>query len=77
MTADEQKAIGVALHQAMKREPVVHAYVDESMIGGLRIHVGDKMLDASVDAQLRKMREKMMIDGSSTLRERLDHMYDG
>lgn len=76
LSQQELASITQTLQEAIKREPIVHAYIDENMIGGLRIQVGDKMLDASVDAQLRRMREKMDSEGAGSLRERLDRMFN-
>jgi len=75
LAPEQVQSITGTLRSVMKREPVVHTYVDETMIGGLRIQVGDKMLDATVDAQLRKMRERLIEKGGGALRERIDRMF--
>jgi F-type H+-transporting ATPase subunit delta len=46
--------------EALKREVVLHQYVDESIIGGMILRVQDRLLDASVRAQLRAMRRKLL-----------------
>lgn len=76
LSSQELASITQTLRDAIKREPVVHAYIDETMIGGLRIQIGDKMLNASVEAQLRQMREEMNSNGAGRLRERLDGMFN-
>jgi F-type H+-transporting ATPase subunit delta len=48
------------ISDALKREAVVHTYVDESLIGGLVVRVGDKLIDASVKSQLQSMRERLL-----------------
>ncbi len=68
------KAIGDRLRAAIKREPVLHAYTDESMIGGLKLQIGDQMIDASVATQLRKVRERLVTHGAAELRARADRM---
>jgi F-type H+-transporting ATPase subunit delta len=45
---------------ALKRDAVVHPRVDESIIGGLIVRVGDKLIDASVKSQLQLMKEKLL-----------------
>lgn len=72
----EIDAIREKLQTAMKREPVVHAYTDETMIGGIRIQVGDKLLDASVDAQLRHMQSRLLENGGSALRSKIDRIIN-
>lgn len=74
---DEIEGIRSTLHAAMKREPVVHAYTDDTMIGGIRIQVGDKLLDATVDAKLRHMRTRLREGGGDALRSRIDRIIEG
>jgi F-type H+-transporting ATPase subunit delta len=46
--------------QALKKDAVVHQYVDEEIIGGMILRVGDKVIDASVRRQLAAMKERML-----------------
>ena len=48
------------ISQALKRDAVVHPYVDESIIGGMILRVGDKLIDASVKNQLNSIKEKLL-----------------
>ena len=52
LTASLQKKFGLAL------KPTVS--VDASLIGGVRVNVGDQVLDTSVQAQLERMRVALM-----------------
>ena len=45
---------------ALKKDAIVHQYVDESIIGGLVLRVEDKLIDGSVRAQLERMKRKLM-----------------
>jgi F-type H+-transporting ATPase subunit delta len=49
-----------AVSEALKRDAVIHQYVDESIIGGLMLRVQDKLIDTSVRAQLAAIRQKML-----------------
>lgn len=46
--------------EALGKEAVVHQYVDEEIIGGMILRVGDKIVDASVRRQLDAMRERLL-----------------
>lgn len=46
--------------QALKKEVVLHQYVDEKIIGGLVLRVQDKLIDASVLSQLEGMKRRLM-----------------
>ena len=60
LSPDELKDATKRISQALKREAVIHPYVDESIIGGIILRVGDKLLDASVKNQLNSIREKLL-----------------
>ena len=51
------------LGRALDREVVLHQYVDPSLIGGLKLRVGDQLLDASVATQLRLLRASLADTG--------------
>lgn len=74
---DQGAAIQQKLRDALKREPIMHFYTDETMIGGMRLQVGDKLIDATVDTQLRRMREQIIEDGGSEIRERFGRIVEG
>ena len=60
LTPDQLEQVRRKVSAALKREAVVHQYVDESIIGGLLIRVEDQLLDASVKAQLRAIRRQLL-----------------
>jgi len=45
---------------ALGRDAVIHQYVNENIIGGMVIRVGDKLIDASVRAQLDAMKHQLL-----------------
>ncbi|CAN5460398.1 F0F1 ATP synthase subunit delta [soil metagenome] len=60
LSPDELNDATQRITQALKREAVVHPYVDESIIGGIILRVGDKLIDASVKNQLNTIKEKLL-----------------
>ena len=58
--SDEQVADLIKLLEpkfGLKLKP--HVIIDASLIGGVRVVVGDQVLDTSVQAQLQRMRDKL------------------
>ncbi|MAJ47152.1 MAG: ATP synthase F1 subunit delta [Planctomycetes bacterium TMED75] len=53
---------------ATGKEPVLHHYSDPDMIGGIKLLIGDQLIDGSVATRLRRMREGILGAGSSGLR---------
>ena len=53
------KKCGRKCRRRLKKDAVVHQYVDESIIGGLVLRVQDKLIDASVKTQI-ELREQLL-----------------
>ena len=60
LTAEQFEDVRQRVGQTLKREVVLHQYVDESIIGGMVLRIGDRLLDASVRAQLQALRQKLL-----------------
>lgn len=43
-------------------------HVDESLIGGLKLRIGDRLIDASVQSQLQRMEQKLIAAGRERAR---------
>ncbi len=76
LPADQLDSIRQRLKHALQREPVLHPYTDDSMIGGLRMRFGDKLIDASIATRLRRMREQLIEGGSGAIRARYDSIVE-
>ncbi len=74
---DQLTGIRDSLQKALGREPVVYTYTDPAMVGGIRMQVGDRMVDASIATRLRRMRETLSKDGASRLREGFNKAFEG
>jgi F-type H+-transporting ATPase subunit delta len=64
-----------ALTGKLGRQVVMHCYTDATMIGGVRIQVGDQLLDASVSTQLNKLREQLSTRGAPAVRAAADRIF--
>jgi len=49
------------ISSALKKDAVVHQYVDEKIIGGMVLRVDDKLIDASVKSQLEALKRKLFL----------------
>jgi len=48
------------ISQALGRDAVIHQYVDDNVLGGAILRVGDKLIDASVRYQLQALKEQLL-----------------
>ena len=39
------------------KEPVLHSYVEPAMLGGVKLRIGDQLIDGSVQTKLRRLSE--------------------
>jgi F-type H+-transporting ATPase subunit delta len=59
LTDDEERDLAAALGRSFGREVRLQVVVDESLIGGLTVRIGDEIIDASVARQLDEARRKL------------------
>jgi F-type H+-transporting ATPase subunit delta len=58
------------------KEPVLHPYVDKKILGGIKLRIGDQLIDGSVQTRLRKLSENLKNNGGAAVRERLEAYMD-
>lgn len=76
LIGDEAKAvIHDRIQSAIGKEPVIHTYADEDMIGGIKLRIGDQLIDGSVQTQLRRMRSNLL-GSHAQLRERISSFME-
>ncbi len=56
----ELELVRQRISTAIQKEAVIKQHVDESIIGGIVIRVGDKLIDGSVKAQLQTIEKKLL-----------------
>ena len=69
---DEADHLRNVLRDRLKREPVVYSYTDPTMIGGFKLRVGDRLLDASFKTRLNKLKDQIKEQGGKQIRARFD-----
>jgi len=68
---DRLDAIASGLGQSLGGKTVrLEQHVDQAVIGGLRLRVGDQLLDASVATQLRNIEAKLKEEGRERARQK-------
>lgn len=60
--------LATTLKSRLGREPVLHLYKDASMVGGMKLRIGDQLIDGSVAAKLRRMRRSLVEDAGAKVR---------
>ncbi|MFV1951336.1 MAG: FoF1 ATP synthase subunit delta [Nitrospinota bacterium] len=60
LTSDIIARLEKSLTQSTGDEVEIKSEVDESIVGGLIIRIGDKIVDASLQKQLRMIRKEML-----------------
>ncbi|MBI2776373.1 MAG: F0F1 ATP synthase subunit delta [Chloroflexi bacterium] len=60
LTADETRAVRARIEAMTGAGVELRAEIDESLIGGLTVRVGDQLLDASVRGRLERLRHQLV-----------------
>jgi F-type H+-transporting ATPase subunit delta len=63
LSGEQLEEVRQRISAALSKDAVVHQYVDDSIIGGVILRVGDKLIDASVRYQLRAIKEQLLAAG--------------
>lgn len=63
LDATQQADVAARLTQSLGRKVILRQIVNPDLLGGLKLRVGDEIVDGSVVAQLKIMREKMVDAG--------------
>ncbi|MSR44919.1 MAG: ATP synthase F1 subunit delta [Phycisphaerales bacterium] len=56
------------LRAAIGKEAIFHYYSDPAMIGGIKLQIGDQLVDGSVATRLRRLQHAMIESGGATVR---------
>ena len=67
-----QKRIG----DSLGKEAVLYPYEDPTMIAGIRLRVGDQLIDGSVASRLRRMRQSLQSSAGSNLGDRITRFIE-
>lgn len=72
---NEMDSIKKRLKDALGKDAILHPYTDASMLGGIKLRIGDQLIDASVRAELRRMRDDLL-NKSTSIRSRSNDLID-
>jgi F-type H+-transporting ATPase subunit delta len=70
--ADSIQAIKSKVQELLGKEPMLHSYVEPAMLGGVKLRIGDQLIDGSVQTKLRRLSEAIQRGGSTAIREHID-----
>ena len=65
-----------SISQAIGKTAILSARTDPSMIGGLRVRIGDKLIDGSLATRLAHMKRQIIEQGRQTIRDSADRMLE-
>ena len=76
LPADQVRSMRDRLTGVLGKEVILHPYTEAGMIGGVKFRIGDQLVDASVQTQLRKMKDKLDTDGDAAMRTRISKIIE-
>ncbi|MDF1869470.1 MAG: ATP synthase F1 subunit delta [Phycisphaerales bacterium] len=76
MSPDALDSIKHKLNESLGKEVIIHPYTDSEMLGGIKIRMGDQLIDASVQADLRSLRDNLLKNGGAKVRGQSNNLLD-
>ncbi|MCP3902329.1 MAG: ATP synthase F1 subunit delta [Planctomycetes bacterium] len=73
---EQTAAITERIKAALGKEPVLHPYRQPSMLGGIKLRIGDQLIDGSVATRLRRLRQDLLVGGHAAVQARLGKIID-
>ena len=70
----EHDALAEKIGAAVGGIPVITWKVDPTLIGGLRLQVGDKLIDGSIASRLRRLEYALQVEAAAKVRARASEM---
>lgn len=77
LPTEELSRVRDRLAASLGKDVIVHPYVEEQMLGGVKFRIGDQLIDASLAAQLRQMRDQIQTKGIASLRAKINRAFEG
>lgn len=68
------QSIRQRIADALGQEPVLYPYTEPAMLGGVKVRVGDQLIDGSVASRLRRIKNDLISRGTSSLRDRVSQI---
>lgn len=68
LNEDQESRLASTLADRLKKTPVLSVTVDPNLLGGLVVRVGDQVFDTSIRTQLETLRNQLLDQGSSYVR---------
>ena len=72
LTADEQNKVVEVIRKTLKLEPILVPIIDPSVLGGVKIRVGDRQYDATVRSRLETIRNQLLASSSHEIQSGRD-----
>jgi F-type H+-transporting ATPase subunit delta len=73
LPADFGERIAAAVRHRFGLEPILVSHVDPALLGGLKVRIGDRQLDATVRTRLDNIRNEIIARSSHEIQSRRDH----
>jgi len=77
LTPEQLRAVGERISGMIGQRAVVHLRMDAALIGGLRIRIGDRLIDGSVATQLRRLARELRVKGHDAVRQAAPRLMEG
>lgn len=73
LTGEELASATTQVKKVTGRDPVFHTIADPKMIGGIKLRIGDQLVDGSIATRLSRLRTQLVESGGARIRADIDH----
>ncbi len=71
-----QRLVRDRIKSALGKDAVIASQPDPDMIGGIKLRIGDRLIDGSVATQLRRMKQSLLTEANPEVRSQFQKYVD-
>lgn len=72
----EKGVLRQRLSSRLGKDVIVHAYTEPAMLGGIKLRIGDQLIDDSLATHLRRMKDALIAGGAPRIRSEADRLMN-
>ncbi len=70
----QAEKVAAGISRSLGKKAILQQHTDPKLIGGLKVRIGDKLIDSSIAARLRKLARDLEETGTDNVRAKMDRL---
>ncbi len=76
LEGEELESVREQIQATLGKNVVLHTYIEPAMLGGIKLRIGDRLIDDSLSTQLRRVQARLHDQGAAEVRANASRIID-